>query len=365
MPGLLRSWPNWAEYAPKSTYDATGLDYHEARKAILDGFDADALIQSWLKVCHQLSKVTDEIAGKGSDLIPVVDSAQLLERGFPEEQLQQVKNVGCFVCRATIPKAEATSCYTEMKSYLADNEGRIPAWPKESPSMLILYDSPVQNKLRAHPNHLKLQEILNKLWHDSTEETSFEPLVYLDGLRDRSPGQEFLGLGPHIDAGSLARWAAPPYRRVYQDIFSGNPENFDAYDLTVRKDAKQDLYKGIAHSRVFRSFQGWTALTPTSAGKGTILVYPNVSWLIAYVMLRPFFSPPVNADEIMDPATWTLNEDTTWFPGTFKSESQRLSRTSHPHLRLEECLVPMPPVEPGDTVWWHTDVSIPKAVPTL
>jgi hypothetical protein len=224
--------------------------------------------------------------------------------------------------------------------------------------MLILYDSPVQNKLRAHPNHLKLQAMLNNLWHDSTGETSPEPLVYLDGVRDRAPGQEFLGLGPHIDAGSLARWADPVYRRVYHDSFSGHPERFDAYDLSLRKDAKQDLYKAMAHSSVFRSFQGWTALTPTSDGKGTLLVYPNVSLVIAYVLLRPFFSPPACSEELLDPEKWKLDTDSDYFPGTFKSESQRLSRTSHPHLRLEECMVPMPPIEPGDTVWWHTDVRL-------
>ena len=120
----------------------------------------------------------------------------------------------------TIPKTEATSLYTELKSYLSINDGRIPAWTRESPSMLVLYDSPVLNKLRAHPNHLKLQTMLNDLWHDTTGETSLEPLVYLDGVRDRAPGQEFFGLGPHIDAGSLARWADPVYRRVYQEIFS-------------------------------------------------------------------------------------------------------------------------------------------------
>ena len=93
------------------------------------------------------------------------------------------------------------------------------------------------------------------------------------------------------------------------------------------------------------------------------MVYPNLNCAIAYVMLRPFFQPPLEKGaDIMDPHTWTLNEDDGWFPGTFKEQSQRLSRSSHPHLRLEECLVHMPRVKPGDTVWWHCDVSL---VPVL
>ena len=33
-----------------------------------------------------------------------------------------------------------------------------------------------------------------------------------------------------------------------------------------------------------------------------------------------------------------------------------LSPESHPHLRLEECMVSVPKVNPGDTVFWHCDV---------
>jgi hypothetical protein len=359
MTGSARPWPAWSEYgAHDGGKNPSDVDFGTAKQAVIDMYGEDALWQSWLRVCRELTSVTGEIASRRSDIIPIFDSTHILEHGFTEEQSRIAKSTGAFVCRETIPKAEATSLYTELKSYLSANDGRIPAWPKESPSMLILYDSPVQNKLRAHPNHLKLQRMLNDLWHDSTGETSPEPLVYLDGVRDRAPGQEFLGLGPHIDAGSLARWADPVYRRVYHEVFSRHPERFDAYDLSLRKDAKQDLYKAMAHSSVFRSFQGWTALTPTSDGKGTLLVYPNVSLVIAYVLLRPFFSPPACSEELLDPEKWKLDTDSDYFPGTFKSESQRLSRTSHPHLRLEECMVPMPPIEPGDTVWWHTDVRL-------
>jgi hypothetical protein len=33
-----------------------------------------------------------------------------------------------------------------------------------------------------------------------------------------------------------------------------------------------------------------------------------------------------------------------------------LSHESHPHLRLDECVVSVPKVNPGDTVFWHCDV---------
>ena len=33
-----------------------------------------------------------------------------------------------------------------------------------------------------------------------------------------------------------------------------------------------------------------------------------------------------------------------------------LTPESHPHLRLEECMISVPKVNPGDTVFWHCDV---------
>jgi len=44
---------------------------------------------------------------------------------------------------------------------------------------------------------------------------------------------------------------------------------------------------------------------------------------------------------------------------TFKEDSQNLSPSSHPHLRLEDCMVHIPRVYPGDTIWWFCDVCVP------
>jgi hypothetical protein len=87
------------------------------------------------------------------------------------------------------------------------------------------------------------------------------------------------------------------------------------------------------------------------------MVYPNVKIFLAYMLLRPFFEPPENEADLMDAEKWKLNMDGNWFPGTFSDDSQLLSSESHPHLRLEECLVSIPEMYPGDTVWWPTDVS--------
>lgn len=113
---------------------------------------------------------------------------------------------------------------------------------------------------------------------------------------------------------------------------------------------------GTAHSTVFRSFQGWTAFSPAAPGEGSLMLYPNVKWQTAYLLLRPFFTPPEDPEDVLDASKWTFDAETPWFPGTFKGDSQLLSPSSHPHLRLKECMVPIPAMEPGDTIWWHADI---------
>lgn len=235
-------------------------------------------------------------------------------------------------------------------------DGNKKGWPKETPFILNLYYSPTQMAARSHPNQLKLSEELNSWWHDDSGASSPEPLSYADGVRIRPPGVNFMGLGPHIDAGSLSRWADPTYHSVYAAVFSGNPELLDNYDLTLRKTANQAMFPGSAHSRVFRSFQGWTALTSAGLGEGSLMLYPNVKWTIAYLLLRPFFQPPGSEGDIMDATKWTFDISSSWFPGTFREDSQLLSPSSHPHLRLRECMVAIPKMNPGDTVWWHADM---------
>lgn len=170
----------------------------------------------------------------------------------------------------------------------------------------------------------------------------------------------------HIDAGSLCRWADPSYRATYTSIFSGHPENHNSYNLTLRFTANQMLYPGNGQSTVLRCFQGWTALSPTAPRKGTIRLFPAVKWQIAYVLLRPFFREPEDKSKVLEAGEWGFEAEGGWFPGTEKETSQYVSRSSHPHLKLEECLVYAPSMEAGDTVWWHADVSLfPPPLHTL
>ena len=111
-----------------------------------------------------------------------------------------------------------------------------------------------------------------------------------------------------------------------------------------------------------RTFQGWTALTQAGAKEGSLLLYPDIRFSIAYVLLRPFFQPPDKEEDIMDSDKWTFDVEDPWFPGVVRDAPQELSPGPFPHLRMKDCLVSIPTMYPGDTVWWHTDVSTAHAV---
>ncbi|TVY84971.1 Uncharacterized protein LSUE1_G000846 [Lachnellula suecica] len=356
MPGALKQWPAWPEFTEgKSEPDPTG-ELIQYKKEIIAIYGEAAIRSSWLKVCKELEKVTDDISEKGTAAIPEVSYTELFE--LSPERKQVLKDTGCFVVRGVVSESLASEWFDNLKAYVADNKPNIGGWPSETPFVLRLYWSPTQLAARSHPHQLRLQRELNSWWHDSPTNPTMspEPLSYADAVRIRPPGVPFFGLGPHVDAGSLCRWADPSYRKVYDHIFSGEPEKHDCYDLETRKDAKQAHFRGGAHSTVLRAFQGWTALTSAGKQEGSLLLYPNVKTAIAYMLLRPFFTAPASEKEIMDASKWTLDTDNGWFPGTWKQDSQRASPTSHPHLRLKECMVNIPAMRPGDGIFWHTDM---------
>lgn len=348
----INFWEKWPSF-PALAKGKTGPDFAKSKQAVIDEFGTDALNQAWVKTCQALEGVTREICEKSSACIPQISFQEALN--MSEGSKQRIKAAGCLVVRGVFSEEEATDLYHDIKQYWAENPG-IQGWPEDNPSVYRLYYSPTQVRARTHPHQLQLQKALNELWRDDSSRSSSDPLLYSDAIRVRPPGQPFIGLGPHIDAGSLSRWADPTYREVYREIFSGFPERFDPYDMTKRQDAVQELFPGSAHSSVFRSWQGWTALTETGPFEGSILLYPRVAVPIAYVLLRPFFRAPGNGS--LDPKDWEFDASSDHFPGTIASDSQMLSPESHPHLRLKECLSHIPKMSAGDTIWWHCDVSI-------
>ncbi|KAG9673375.1 DUF1479-domain-containing protein, partial [Aureobasidium melanogenum] len=344
-------WPQLTLATAKGVQPGT----EEYTKAILHTYGAEALKRSWVQVCQRLQSVTERIALHSDSVIPELGLEDFLTADASTKCM--LKDTGCFIVRQVVPEQQATEWYHELKGYVEDNRAQITGMPAENAFMFNVYHSPVQQAARSHPNSLAVQRAINSLWHDESDQQNnfHEPLSYADGFRIRPENTVFNALPPHIDGGSLSRWADPTYRKVYEQVWMGNPSSFDPYDLSVRKDARPGLFPGTA-SQVLRAFQGWTALTSAGANEGSLLLYPDVKTAMAYVMLRPLFDAPENEADVMDAEKWTLNAARGWFPGTWRQLPQIVSPASHPHLRLEECLVNIPTMQPGDTVWWHADI---------
>ncbi|KAI9737875.1 MAG: hypothetical protein M1834_009245 [Cirrosporium novae-zelandiae] len=354
MPGRIQ-WPEWPEFHAPEGIQKDAEELRSYKKKIIDEYGEESLRKGWLKTCENLKQVTDSIAEKGTLAIPKIEFDEL--KKLSDARREQLKDAGCFVIRNVIERDLVNKLFSDLKNYVDANGDKIGGWPEETKAVKRLYWSPTQQALRAHPNQLFVQRTLNSWWKTTSPDVSPEPLSYADGVRIRPPGVPFFTLGPHIDAGSLSRWADEKYHKVYDSIFKGEPDKHNPYDLDVRKDTIQDLFEGNAHSSVFRAFQGWTALTKAGAREGSILLYPDVKTVIAYLILRPFFKPPTDTVDEMDASKWTLDTESSWFPGTTKPDSQRLSSSSHPHLRLKECLVNIPTMYPGDTMCHAVEVE--------
>jgi hypothetical protein len=88
---------------------------------------------------------------------------------------------------------------------------------------------------------------------------------------------------------------------------------------------------------MFRTYQGWTALTPQGPNDGTLKLIP-IAGGIAYMLLRAL------QDDVPEDSLCGAE------PG------RALSAMPQWHGALMPALVSIPHVEPGDTVWWHPDL---------
>lgn len=109
---------------------------------------------------------------------------------------------------------------------------------------------------------------------------------------------------------------------------------------------------------MFRAFQGWTSLSKTGPNEGTLRVYPNIKALSAYTLMRPLFKEKQSRAEIgheayLSPSNWTLETESSRFPGAPLGRGQEFNDDTHPHLQLNRSMVSIPSVNPGDQAWWH------------
>ena len=207
------------------------------------------------------------------------------------------------------------------------------------PQIFGLYWSKAQSEIRHSQEMEQVKKWLNNLWnYDYKYKSVFDPnkeLVYADRIRRREPGDDTLGLSPHCDAGSIERWTDNAYQKIYDDIFSDNFENYNPFDAKYRDETIEFESPAVAH--VFRTFQGWTALTEQGPNDGTLQLIPIVKGM-AYVLTRALLDD-VPENELCG-----------------SKAGKALSINKKYHSLLLEGLISIPKMYPGDTIWWHPDV---------
>jgi hypothetical protein len=286
----------------------------------------------------------------GEPVIPIVHYSDVKEGAVPTELIAKIKDRGACVVRRTFAPEQAEAWDREIAHYVDENrldaklanaaeDKYFGTLASAKPQIYGVYWSRPQVQARQAESLTQVRIFLNKLWKAESEgQRHFSPdetPAYADRIRRRPPGSASLGLSPHVDGGSVERWLDENFRKVYRHVFSGNWQNYDAYDAAYRPEAREVASPAVCS--MFRTFQGWTALTRQGKGDGTLQLIPIANSMM-YVLLRAL-QDDVPEDELCGAA-----------PG------RALSINPQHHSLLIEALSSIPLMDPGDTVFWHSDV---------
>jgi Gig2-like len=332
--------------------------YGELKREIIGG-NGDAILASWKRLLPIVEQRAHEAKEVGSSIFPQIEFSDMKNSGVDPALIDMIKRTGVCIVRNAIPSDESEELLANLREYIESNptskgasqhSNLISGFPSDDPQIWELYWSPSQVLARSHPNTIIVTTWLSNLFHsDDPDLISLDhQLSYADRIRIRHPGDAKFALGPHIDGGGIERWEDPTYRKVYNEILTGNWENLDSFNATFRADAMMELYSTVGGASVFRTWQGWLSLSETGPGEGTLKVCPFLKEATAYWMLRPLVRQTDSGD-------WEIDISGTEFHGAVPGRGQELSPRSHPHLSLPESMPSLPTMHPGDFVFWQCD----------
>lgn len=282
---------------------------------------------------------------------PVLDYAAIAAGRVTPEQVALIKRRGCLVVRGHFARDTVDAWDRGLLDYLEKNgfdrsyRGPVDQFfgnlDASRPEIFPIYWSPSQMQLRQHERMACAQTFLNRLWKSRSQGRQwFDPQVnvlYPDRVRRRPPGSHSKGLGPHTDSGALERWLHPAYLKVFDPLYRNDFQSYDPWDAAHRTEVDEYAYRDTVKCSVFRTFQGWTALSDMRADQGVLHAVP-IPEAMAYLLLRPLLDD-VPEDELCGVE-----------PGKVLPVSERW------HPLLVRALSAIPDVQAGDSVWWHCDL---------
>jgi hypothetical protein len=286
----------------------------------------------------------------GQPVVPTVDYADIAAGAVPSATVATIKDRGACVIRNVFAREQVREWNDEVGRYVDGNglteklmhaaeDKYFGTLAAAKPQIYGIYWSRPQVEARQSESLTRARVFLNGLWLPESEgRRHFDPEqvpVYADRIRRRPPGSTSLGLSPHVDGGSVERWLDEGFRNVYRHVFSGRWQEYDPFDAAWRPEVQEIPSPAVCS--MFRTFQGWTALTRQGRGDGTLQLIPIATGM-AYMLLRAL-QDDVPEDDLCGAQ-----------PGRALSVQPRW------HSLLLEALTSIPVMEPGDAVFWHTDV---------
>ena len=216
--------------AAKADIRSSGVDLAAAFTAI------DSLVEK------QICRIETEMAS-GISPVPVCDFGDVASGKVDPAMAEKITQRGAVILRNTFPGERVRGWNETLMSYVAENDYFEKQKAKEGmdqyfstlsssrPQIFGLYWSQPQMEARTSEELAVARKWLNRLWtFDSENGVEFDPdreCLYADRLRQREPGDDTLGLSPHVDGGSVERWLDPGYRKVYRHLLSGDVGAYD------------------------------------------------------------------------------------------------------------------------------------------
>lgn len=299
------------------------------------------------RVAARVAEIQAEKA-RGETVWPVIDYADIENGTVSAEQLAKLHRRGCLVVRGHFDRAQALAWDSDIVDYVEKNKffenyagpgddffGSVGSKPEIYP----IYWSKPQMQARQSDRMARVQAFLNSQWRSGSDGVQwFDPgrdSLYPDRIRRRPPGADSNGLGAHCDPGTLDLWMTEAYQKAFRHLFDGTVEEYDPWDAAHRTSGPQ--YPGSTMCSVFRTFQGWTALSDMDHDQGVLHTVP-IPEAMAYLMLRPLLAD-VPEDDMCGVTT-----------------NQVFPANERWHPLLMQALTGIPDVKAGDSVWWHCDM---------
>ena len=347
-PQALPALPHWEE--PPADLKAATREIKDALRARIaaSGRTVDevfAVVEARVRAAVEEIEATK---ARGEQVWLEIDYADIEAGRVTPDDLAKLRRRGCLVVRNHFPREQALAWDQDIVDYVEGNAffenyrgpgddffGSVGSKPEIYP----IYWSSAQMEARQSDRMARVQRFLNDQWsHESDGTTWFDPArdsLYPDRIRRRPPGTNSGGLGTHLDPGTLDLWMTTAYQQAFRHLFDGTVEQYDPWDAAHRTAGPQ--YPGSTMCSVFRTFQGWTALSDMDHDQGVLHTVP-IPEAMAYLMLRPLLADVPDDDMCGVTTNRVFPANEQW------------------HSLLLRAVSGIPDVRAGDSVWWHCDM---------